>query len=158
MSRSGRGRGREASEKASVDDAFFGGDDEGVATRRQLAAARQEIDDIVQDGLEKGHLQARPHPTLVSEKWYVSSLKPVLARWVLLLLRSPTRAAAALAGAAYAGNLGDLDDTLVTHAWAGEAGSKRQLKLLIVAVVMIRRNSEFISFVAHAYAAFCIVV
>ena len=31
---------REASrEKASVDDDFFGGDDEGVATRRQLAAA-----------------------------------------------------------------------------------------------------------------------
>ena len=118
---------REASrEKASVDNDFFGGDDEGVATRRQLAAARQEIDDIVQDGLQKGHLQARPHPTLVSEKWYVASLKPVLARWVLLLLRSPTRAAAALAGAAYAGNLGDLDDSLVLHYLIGEGEDRKR--------------------------------
>ena len=80
----------------------------------------------MQDGLQKGHLQARPHPTLVSEKWYVASLKPVLARWVLLLLRSPTRAAAALAGAAYAGNLGDLDDSLVLHYLIGEGEDRKR--------------------------------
>ena len=120
-----------AREGVSVDDSFFAGDDEGVATRRQLAQARQEIDDIVQGGLAKGHLQARPHPTLVSEKWYVMELRPVLARWVLLLLRSPTRAAAALAGAAYAGNLGELDDSLVLAYLTGEGEDRKRAALAV---------------------------
>ena len=85
-------------------------DDEGISSRRALRVAKMKIDDLVMAGLADGVLQGRPHVTLVSEKWYHAKLRPALTRWVILLLRSPSRSAARLAGANVAGDLGGVDD------------------------------------------------
>jgi len=85
-------------------------DDEGISCRQALRVATLKIKDLVASGLADGALQARPHVTLVSEKWYHAKFRPVLTQWVILLLRSPSRSAARLAGAGVAGALGGVDD------------------------------------------------
>ncbi|KAJ1458452.1 hypothetical protein M885DRAFT_614307 [Pelagophyceae sp. CCMP2097] len=87
-------------------------DDEGISALRLLKALKDRIGEIVRFGVTAGAVQLRPHPTLVSEKWYHAELRPALTDWALKLLRAPTREAVA-AGAAAAGDLGGLDDEVL---------------------------------------------
>ena len=56
-------------------------------TNRQAKAVLDRLNQSVQGGLEAKHLQRTPHLILISTAFYRSHLKPLLCRWMLLLLR-----------------------------------------------------------------------
>eukprot|EP00656_Telonema_subtile_P053986 TRINITY_DN7933_c0_g3_i1.p1 TRINITY_DN7933_c0_g3~~TRINITY_DN7933_c0_g3_i1.p1 ORF type:complete len:609 (+),score=104.89 TRINITY_DN7933_c0_g3_i1:99-1925(+) len=47
-----------------------------------------EFQQIVRDGITKNALQAMPHLTLLNVEFYDESLKPMLAKWLLLFIKS----------------------------------------------------------------------
>ena len=48
----------------------------------------EELCEIIEAGYEQKALQRSPHLTLLNEEWYVSEMKPVMARWMLLWLEA----------------------------------------------------------------------
>ena len=58
---------------------------------QQSARAKQvlaELCDVIEAGYEQHTLQRSPHLTLLNEEWYVSAMKPVMAKWMLLWLEA----------------------------------------------------------------------